>query len=724
MTKALNVNGITSVIIRVKILDTSKTDGSGLAGLTNASSGLVISTIANNEATPTVYTVAAGDIETITTLGTYAAPTASKCRFKEVHATNHKGTYEIHLADARWSVADAKSLQITVYGAANALQVDAEYQLTSFDMDKAITSTAGKVTVGTNDDKAGYSISGTKTTLDALNDLTAVQVNAEVDAALDTAIPGTPTANSINERLKSLDDAYTATRAGYLDKLNISGNVASQTEVLAIQNNTRTTVSVTPVMERPDSGSTRYKIHLNNYDTAGNMEAPDSAPTVAVANEEGVDRSGNLQHPTTHAAQTTTVLLSTGRYWIEYDLDNTDAIEGLVFTITVIEGGVTRTFDRVAQVVDTTAVDFTAADRTKLESINSKLPTGNIADASVCTETRLAELDAENMPADLAVCIAGLVAINSDTDDIQSRIPASLVSGKIDASVGDIVASAIAKLFTLASGETYSTSITQSLVKEIADNAGGGGGETQLYTGTAIAGSISTITFPVGAPADDNILVNQRCVIISGAGSPACEFIGGYDATTRVATFATNLKVAVDNTSVFVVLPMGTIPGATAPTAAAIADAVYDEATADHNTAGTYGEKINKGTTVILGPVQAATLPGNRLSSPMPLEMFQHETKIFPLTVKDSAGNVVDLSAMTLRFVVHDENDPTSSVFKVEDNDIAKSGASNEIASVTVSASLASLSNSSLRWKLFDLTGDLVLMHGSFKIEPSKKDSP
>lgn len=32
-------------------------------------------------------------------------------------------------------------------------------------------------------------------------------VNAEVDSALDTAIPGTPTANSVNERIKTLDDA-------------------------------------------------------------------------------------------------------------------------------------------------------------------------------------------------------------------------------------------------------------------------------------------------------------------------------------------------------------------------------------------------------------------------------------------------------------------------------------------------------------------------------------
>ena len=42
--------------------------------------------------------------------------------------------------------------------------------------DLAITVTTGEVTVGTNNDKTGYSISGTKTTLDALNDIAATDI--------------------------------------------------------------------------------------------------------------------------------------------------------------------------------------------------------------------------------------------------------------------------------------------------------------------------------------------------------------------------------------------------------------------------------------------------------------------------------------------------------------------------------------------------------------------
>ena len=50
----------------------------------------------------------------------------------------------------------------------------------------------------------------TKSEMDAgfagLNDLSAAEVNAEVDNALNTAIPGSPTADSINERIAALDD--------------------------------------------------------------------------------------------------------------------------------------------------------------------------------------------------------------------------------------------------------------------------------------------------------------------------------------------------------------------------------------------------------------------------------------------------------------------------------------------------------------------------------------
>lgn len=119
--------GTTSNLIRF-LLKRSDT-GQPYLALAHDSSGLVISTIADNEATATAYTADGGTIETIAALGTYAAPTATKCRFKEVDATNHPGLYEIQLADARFAVASSKRLVITVSGVSNLNQSDYEIQL-------------------------------------------------------------------------------------------------------------------------------------------------------------------------------------------------------------------------------------------------------------------------------------------------------------------------------------------------------------------------------------------------------------------------------------------------------------------------------------------------------------------------------------------------------------------------------------------------------------------
>lgn len=106
--------GATSNILRVFLQDSSSTTGAGKTGLNKDSSGLIISTIADVESSATTYTSAASNVETITTLGTFAAPSSGKCRFKEVDATNFPGVYEIQIADARFAVTSAKALLISV----------------------------------------------------------------------------------------------------------------------------------------------------------------------------------------------------------------------------------------------------------------------------------------------------------------------------------------------------------------------------------------------------------------------------------------------------------------------------------------------------------------------------------------------------------------------------------------------------------------------------------
>lgn len=130
--KRILKNGVTSVILRFFLPDSASIVGAGKTGLGIASAGLIISTLASTEAAPTVYTAAGSTIETISTLGTFAAPTATKCRFKELDATNHPGVYEVQIADARFAVANARNLLITVL-ATGIAPVNAEIELVAYD---------------------------------------------------------------------------------------------------------------------------------------------------------------------------------------------------------------------------------------------------------------------------------------------------------------------------------------------------------------------------------------------------------------------------------------------------------------------------------------------------------------------------------------------------------------------------------------------------------------
>src|SRR5688572_23385317 len=123
----------TSVILRVKIFDSSVSTGAGKTGLHAGTAGLIISTIADNEATPTYYAGSPSQIETIATLGTYAAPSANTCRFREVDAIRHKGWYELQFADARFAVANAKWLGISISGATDAAECDLVIPLRDLD---------------------------------------------------------------------------------------------------------------------------------------------------------------------------------------------------------------------------------------------------------------------------------------------------------------------------------------------------------------------------------------------------------------------------------------------------------------------------------------------------------------------------------------------------------------------------------------------------------------
>lgn len=199
-----------SIVLRVKILNSSVSTGAGLTGLTSASSGLIISTIADNESTATAYTVAGSTIEGITTLGTYAAPTATKCRFKEVDATNHKGVYEIQIADARYAVSSAKSLLVSVSGATNAAETDVVIPLR--DLDPYTSADAAVWAAVLSELSAVPGVTGT--VKDALNWVFTLARNKRTQTATTETVLKDDGSTTLATSTKS-DDGTTFTRGEY-----------------------------------------------------------------------------------------------------------------------------------------------------------------------------------------------------------------------------------------------------------------------------------------------------------------------------------------------------------------------------------------------------------------------------------------------------------------------------------------------------------------------------
>jgi ubiquinone biosynthesis protein UbiJ len=141
------------------------------------------------------------------------------------------------------------------------------------------------VTAATVQDKSGYSLAADQSgvIIGTVNNLGAnakAHVNAEVDAALNTAVPDDPVVGSINERMKTMGDAYTADRAAKLD--NLTGPVALETTLTALKGSGWSTETLKAIM---DTLITRMP--------ASSYVAPDNASIAAIkAKTDGLNFVG------------------------------------------------------------------------------------------------------------------------------------------------------------------------------------------------------------------------------------------------------------------------------------------------------------------------------------------------------------------------------------------------------------------------------------------------
>jgi hypothetical protein len=132
--------------------------------------------------------------------------------------------------------------------------------------------------------------------------------------------------------------------------------------------------------------------------------------------------------------------------------------------------------------------------------------------------------------------------------------------------------------------------LDEALIIETTDHPSAAHPNGVLEAGTAQAGGASTITLRSGASTTNDYYIGDRVDIVSGTGAGQSGFITAYVGATRVATISSSWATNPDNTSYYEIKG-DSITEVTIPTAAAIADAVWDEATADHVAAGSFGKQ-------------------------------------------------------------------------------------------------------------------------------------
>jgi hypothetical protein len=106
------------------------------------------------------------------------------------------------------------------------------------------------------------------------------------------------------------------------------------------------------------------------------------------------------------------------------------------------------------------------------------------------------------------------------------------------------------------------------------------------------------------------------------------------------------------------------------------------------------------------------------------LEMFQKESRDFTFTITNDDGTSRNLTGKTLRFVVHDSNDPPSYKAKVEEAGMDVTGKASGVIVVTVGSPASDDATTEWHYELWNTTDSEVLQHGPFRVKPAVIDAP
>lgn len=168
--------------------------------------------------------------------------------------------------------------------------------------------------------------------------------------------------------LTTLTGRLTAARAGYLDNLNVGGNVASHADILAINQSASRHLLLTTVMQYEPGEA--YTIEARTFAAAdGSAVNADTTPTLTATGKTSGSLAANLSAATNPA---------TGVYRWTYTVPGSPTLEQIGFDLSATISAATFTLAAYTQTVDEATVVWTSTDQSHLTSIFNKLPAGSM----------------------------------------------------------------------------------------------------------------------------------------------------------------------------------------------------------------------------------------------------------------------------------------------------------------------------------------------------------
>lgn len=370
----------------------------------------------------------------------------------------------------------------------------------------------------------------------------------------------------------------TASGMYYLDLTNTEMNADT---VAVIIKTSSSGAKTTPIVMYPEEAGD-IRVNATQWNSLTTVALP-LVPTVAgrsldvsATGEAGLDWA-NIGSPTTAVNLSATNI----------DVDQVVAsVSGAVGSVTGNVGGnVTGSVGSVTGLTNATIADAVwdeDATGHQTQGTFGQAIGDPVADTNSIYKAVVTDATGATVGIDVVAIKAETVSIQADTDNIQTRLPAALVSGRMDVSVGAMAADVLTAAATAADFTT------------------------EIQTGLATAANLSTLQTTA-----NDILTDTAEIGVAGAG------LTNINLPNQTMDIVGNIT---GNLS-------GSVGSVTGLTVATISDGVWDEALAGHLSAGSTGEALNAAgasgdpwTTALPGAYtagQAGYIIGNNINAPL-----------------------------------------------------------------------------------------------------------